>query len=119
MCWACCASGVTSLRQLKVLRLAGGATPPASFFERLTVLRQLEVLEFLPGVYGQLLNDMDVDMASANAGEGGGGGARGAGRHTSPLWCVLWSGAAGKGAYVCIREEHESNKAVRARQRDS
>ncbi|WIA21335.1 hypothetical protein OEZ85_000562 [Tetradesmus obliquus] len=68
-------SGVTHLRQLSVLRLAGGATPPPSFFAQLSGMRQLEVLELLPGAYGQALGDLDIDVASANAqgpvGEGG------------------------------------------------
>jgi hypothetical protein len=48
-----------------MLRLAGGATPPPSFFAQLSSLRQLEVLELLPGVYGQVLGDLEVDLASA------------------------------------------------------
>jgi hypothetical protein len=60
---------VTHLQQLNVLRLASGATPPPSFFAQLSCMRQLSVLEFLPGGYGQLFGDMDADMASANAGE--------------------------------------------------
>jgi hypothetical protein len=40
---------------------AGGATPPPAFFEALASLKQLKVLEVLPGVYGQIAGyDMDV-----------------------------------------------------------
>lgn len=60
-------SGVTELRQLRLLRLAGGATPPPSFFEQLTCLRQLRVLELLPGVYGQIAG-FDMDMMHGDAG---------------------------------------------------
>lgn len=47
---------------------AGGATPPAAFFEALSSLKQLRVLEVLPGVYGQIAG-YDMDVGQGDAGE--------------------------------------------------
>ncbi|KAF6254274.1 hypothetical protein COO60DRAFT_335956 [Scenedesmus sp. NREL 46B-D3] len=68
-------SGVTHLGQLSALRLTGGATPEPDFFAQLSSLRHLEVLAFLPGVFGQA-SDVDINVASANADSlvGGDGG---------------------------------------------
>jgi len=60
-------SGITELRQLRLLRLAGGATPTPAFFEGLVCLKQLRVLEVLPGVYGQIAG-YDMDMGQGDAG---------------------------------------------------
>eukprot|EP00775_Hariotina_reticulata_P006501 gene6501-6729_t len=47
-------SGVTELRSLRVLRLAGAPCPPPSFFADLSFLRNLSTLEYLPGGYSQV-----------------------------------------------------------------
>lgn len=50
----------------RVVLSAGGATPPPAFFEALASLKQLRVLEVLPGVYGQIAGyDMDVGQGDA------------------------------------------------------
>lgn len=46
----------------------GGATPLPAFFEALSGLKQLRVLEVLPGVYGQIAGyDMDVGQGDADS----------------------------------------------------
>lgn len=51
---------------LRVHQQTGGATPTPAFFEGLLALKQLRVLEVLPGVYGQIVGyDMDVGQADA------------------------------------------------------
>lgn len=53
---------------LPSLLCAGGATPTPSFFEALVALKQLHVLEVLPGVYGQIAGyDMDVGQGDADS----------------------------------------------------
>jgi hypothetical protein len=47
---------------------AGGATPLPAFFEALAGLKQLRVLEVLPGVYGQIAG-YDMDVGQGDAGE--------------------------------------------------
>jgi hypothetical protein len=61
-------SGVTELRQLRLLRLTGGATPSPAALGGLSALRQLRALEVLPGVYGVLAGfDHDMDAPEAGA----------------------------------------------------